>query len=303
MMRKVTAAVAVWVALVIFAAVTVLAEPGNGEEGDAAPHMPYETVIGVGELLLSNIPNGLITNGPVFLLFPTENVTITRNSLPFAYIPGTPIELAGQYVVSVTMEVQLRVDVFHFRVVTTPINDLAEFTAPEGFDITEALVDGIPMQILDPRVFPVWEDGEYHLTFTGRDAQYGVTVHIKRTPPQLVFMRLTESGSMEGMTVPEDGDGMFEGPVVFAPAEQGDNLLTIQVIFNRSAYSPTNNTLTEPGRYRLTVTDVAGNSTTYTFRILYIMDVPTIWIIIIASLMVVALGVYLTRNRLTMRVR
>jgi hypothetical protein len=293
-------AAVVWVTLFTF---SVLADTGNEAEANIPPLMPYEIVIGVDEILLSNVPTGLITNGPVFLMFPTENVSITRNGLPFAYIPGTPIEMPGAYVVNITLELQMQLDVHHFRIVTTPVNDLSEFTPPDGFIIEEALFDGIAMQILDPLAFPVFDDGEYRLTFASGDTRYTVAVRIKRTPPQLTFMRMTENGNMEGITVPEDGGGMFEGTVLFAPFEQGDDLFNIQVVFNRSAIIPVNNTLTEAGRYRITVTDIAGNSTTYTFRILYVMDIPTVWIIIIASVLIVLLVIYLIHNRMTLRVR
>ncbi|MCL2500717.1 MAG: hypothetical protein FWE90_10365 [Defluviitaleaceae bacterium] len=306
-MKRVLTAAAMMIIAVLLTAFTIFAdtgeETGEAAEADIPPPMPYETVIGTDEILFSNVPNGMITNDPVFLMFPMENVSITRNGLPFAYIPGTPIETAGQYVVSVTMELQLRLDVHHFRIVTTPVNDLVEFTAPDGFIIEEALIDGIAMQITDPRVFPVFDDSEYRLTFAREGTRYTVTVRIKRTPPQLVFMRMLETGHMQEIFISEDGDSFFEGPIAFAPHEQGDDVFTIQTVLNRSAYNPANNTLTEPGRYRVTVTDQAGNSTAYTFRILYVMDVPTVWIIIIASVMLVLLGVYLIHNRMTLRVR
>jgi hypothetical protein len=305
MKKTLKTATAIFVSFVFLTAtvLAVLADEADNTENNTQPPLPYETVIGVDEFIYSNVPSGLITNDPVYLMYPTENVSITRNGLPFAHIPGTPIETNGVYVVSVTLEMQLRLDVLHFRIVTTPVNDISEFTAPDGFVIEEAIVDGVAKQILDPRVFPVFDDGEYHLTFARGDTRYAVTVRINRTPPQLTFMRLTETGNMEEIFISPDGDAFFEGPVLFTPLNQGDDLFTIQTVFNRSAYVPNNNTLTEPGRYRLTVTDTAGNSTTYTFRILYIMDVPTVWIIIIASILIVTLVVYLIHNRMSIRVR
>jgi hypothetical protein len=302
---RITAAVIVWLAAFALMAFTVFADTADDEETEAyaPPPMPYEIAITADDFLLSSVPVGMTTNGPVYLMFPTENVSITRNGFPFAYIPGTPIEMGGAYVVSVSMELQLRLDVHHFRVVASPVNDITEFTPPDGFMIEEALFNGVAYQILDPLAFPAFDDGEFRLTFVREDTRYTVTVVIIRTPPQLTFMHMLVGGQMEAITVPADGDGMFEGPIVFAPFEQGDDPFSIQVVFNRSAYNPTGNTLTEPGRYRITVTDVAGNSTVYTFRILYIMDVPTVWIIVIAGILLILLCVYLIHNRVTVRVR
>jgi hypothetical protein len=36
---------------------------------------------------------------------------------------------------------------------------------------------------------------------------------------------------------------------------------------------------------------------------MYVMDVPTVWIIIIASVMLVALAAYLIHHRVTIRIR
>jgi hypothetical protein len=274
------------------------------EENTVVPegHLPpaYEFNLGGDAILTSNIPNGMITNGPVVLQFPTGEVSIQRNGIPFPYIPGTAIEMGGEYTLFVVVAYQW-VETFRFRVVTIPVNDLVEFAAPEGFVLTEVLHNGIPQVIADPHVFLITDDGDYQVTFAGGDSVHTAQVTVDRETPRLVFMRMLGDGRMEEIFVSPEGDSAFEAPVTFTP--MGDRAYTLQVVFNRAAINPAPTTLTEPGRYHITVTDAAGNQAVYTFRILYIMDVPTVWIIVIASLLIAALGIYLVHNRMTVRVR
>jgi len=280
-------------------------EDFDGLDPEREPPTPerrmYETSIGGGLSVFSSVPNGMITNGPVYLVFSSELVTLTRNGMFHPHTPGEPLEAGGIYALTMQTEDFLSVDVLSFRIITVPVNDLISFNAPYGFVLSEVILDGISLLITDPRGFETLWDGVYE--FTVSSARFGTTYEVTVTkdtvPPQLIFTQLGGGGEMEAVYISVEGNSAFEGPVIFS----GEEGYILHITLGRDVITPLHNILTEPGRYNITVTDIAGNTSFYSFRILYVMNFPTVWVIIITSALAIWLAVYLVKNRMKARVR
>jgi len=262
----------------------------------------YEYRFGENEKLTTNIPKGIITDDRVILDFTPGTLGITQNGDFISYRLGDYLTESGKY--TLVLASDFVTEVFDFTIVSTPVNFLSAYTVPEDFTIVEALFAGTSRQIPNNKSFEMNSDGDYQFTITDKDFEtvYTVSLTLKTAPPVLTFSRLTEDGEKIEVEWTEEGGDAFEGPIVYSSSEIDD--YTISVTYNRSAINtPGNHTLRESGRYRINVVDAAGNTAQYTFRIIYIMDVPTGWIIAISAILLAALTAYLIRYRIKARVR
>ncbi|MDR2531971.1 MAG: hypothetical protein LBC82_03920 [Oscillospiraceae bacterium] len=282
-------------------------EPDDIEFPD--PEIPDEpernfysySVLG-GQTLVASVPKGMITNDDVFLDFPSPLLIIMRGDTFVPFSPVEPITGNGEY--RVVMVENPEVEVFNFTIANGAVNFLNAFTAPEGFTIVEVLFDGQSQQISNEKRFATDTDGDYRFTITDSSFEtvYTVNITLRTTPPALIFSRIAKDNEIVELEWSEEGNDAFEGPIVFSSDEI--NEYTISVLYNRTPINtPNNHTLIEAGRYHITAVDTAGNSTQYTFRILYVMDVPTGWVIAIVAILLTALIIYLARNRKKVRIR
>ncbi|MDO4265433.1 MAG: hypothetical protein Q4C63_03085 [Eubacteriales bacterium] len=125
----------------------------NDETGLASAYDPttgyYRHELISGEVFYTDVPNGMITNNPVVLLT-NDNLPfrVLRDGEEIEYQQGTPISEAGSYTVFPHAEGTIYLSsyadknepLFHFRVVTGPVNDLGIFTAPEGAVLTSVTI-------------------------------------------------------------------------------------------------------------------------------------------------------------------
>jgi hypothetical protein len=266
----------------------------------------YEHYLGGGEVLISSVPNGMITDSEVFLFFPIEYFMLMRGGEFVAAELGMTVTENGHYTL-----IELDEDygvwdvlniVFSFTIAAQPVNDLVHYTVPVGFSFAEVLHNGMAQHIPNPHIFELGDDGEYQFTIVSEnyETMYTVSIVLDTTPPAIVFGR-TVNGEHTPLALTVDGNYSLYAPIIFEVTDLTE--YTIQVARNREIIFAHNNTLTQPGRYQVLVVDAAGNFSLYTFRIAYVMDVPTVWIIVITVGLFAALVIYLVRNRKKIRVR
>lgn len=276
---------------------------GGGYLPDIDDEMKYFVNLGNDLVVFCNVPNGMTTNSEVLISFPVDSFSITRDDDVYVHDAGQPLTEHGYYILAHIDNPA--VVVYSFRIVTRPLNDMTEFTIPNGFVLTTAFFGNEMFKTTDSRSAPMDNDGDYR--FIVSDDKYETSFIIEITldtaPPQLVFTNRPEDGSEPVVfEISPEGDTELIAPVVFYAAD-GEENCDVLIMLNASSARANNNTLLEPGVYRITITDTAGNSTLYTFRILYIVTVPLIWVIVIGSLLIIALGGYLMYNRKHIRVR
>ena len=260
------------------------------------PEYPFDIEIypfiyeldGLDSLLASSVPFGLITDGAVRLDALNADIRLTRDDEDFAYSLGDQIIVDGNYLVFL----EGGDAVFSFRIITVPVNDFTEYTAPAGHLIQSVRLDGAPEIALNAERYAIGQDGTYLFSIADSETEETfstVSITVDTTPPALTF-----SGW-------EIGEPRTRGPVQYYTDE--DDIRINVEIDGRPYYAEQLNTLTEDGSYTITATDAAGNVVVYTFRLASGMNASAIWVIILVIVLLGALAVFLVRNRNKARVR
>jgi len=245
-------------------------------------------VLSGGEVVRASVPNGMIWGGEVDLDL-TGDLYVTLDGIEMIWT-GAPLRENGKY--EVFLAGRPENPVFTVTVAIGPVNFIDIFTAPNGYVIIEvgleeglvpvnekslALEDGHIIIIIEQDQDPS-DGGERQRIYT--------SLEIDRTPPVLTFEGVNEDGNAYEM-------------VTFTANEP----VQIRIVRNSRPYAENIGILLEPGHYLIIVTDAAGNEVIYELRILYSMNASGWWMIVLFSAMLLALIVYLMRNRRNVRVR
>jgi len=252
--------------------------------------LPFRVWLTDKDFMYTSVPNGMITNMEVRLIYPTGLVYITLDGEAF-FPDGEIFGINGRYEIF-SIEDPYR-PFFVFTVASGPVNFLEVFTAPNGYIITDATFNYDACEIEDDRSLSL-EDGFYAIyIMEDRTPPAGVErqtfmIHliIDRTHPLLYFNGVDEEGNAFG-------------EVTFA----ADKEVSIRIVRNGSHYAENLWILDEPGHYLIIAVDLAGNEIVYELRILYRMDAAGWWIIALFAALVLGLVAYLIRNRMKIRVR
>ena len=241
----------------------------------------------------SDVPFGMITDGPVRLGYTVPVIMLMRDGEDVGVFSGSLFSQDGEYTAYLLSGEQ----VFSFRIIGTPVNDLTEYVAPLGFYIQTVRLEGEPETATESAVnadsYELEHDGTYVFTIASSedDEVFGVvTMTLDTTPPELSF------------TGWQDGQESVPGPVEFFSDEEG---VTIEVTLDGEEYIADLNTLTLLGSYVITATDLAGNEAVYIFSLAPSEEtnMSAIWLIIIVVLILGAIATYLIRNRMKAKVR
>ncbi|MCL2029915.1 MAG: hypothetical protein FWG93_00055 [Oscillospiraceae bacterium] len=282
----------------------ILPDPDPIDNPELPVSLPHTVPIpgGVGEIR-SSVPHDLVTNTAVSVEFPSH-LYITRDGELFSWTPGDVLADPGFYEIG-SPDVA-PAPLFRFRIVRGPVNDLPEYTAPNGFFIREVSYNET-LFVVHSISYPLEEDGAYFLILQEGspenfvevpedvDPESGwvppemiyVSVEIDRTPPVLTF---------EGL---DDEDTAY-GPVSWSADEPN---VSIRVVRNNKHYDYNLWELSETGQYLIIASDAAGNESLYALTLRYDMNAAAIWTIVIAALLLSSLAGYLIYYRRHLRVR
>lgn len=212
----------------------------------------------------STVPKGMISSQPVELSLSSGCVGIIDYEGEATTMSGSrrfaekgnyqikilsyqaPEEMAGDYHLYETN--------FCFAIVGREDGRLGAVPAPEGFLITQVLLEGEPLPVENPRCFFLGEDGSYRVTYQATDfpeLELATEFFRDTTAPFLSFS-------------PEP-----EGHVVFGMAEffpsQPD--CKVYLSYNGEQGYAVSSQLTVAGHYRLRVEDEVGNGREYQLQI------------------------------------
>lgn len=236
------------------------------------------------DIVYANVADGMIVKGKVSIKIPdtvTAKLYWEGHAMDF---PGGNISHLGSYTVEVT-DNTTTTRLFSFMIVDSRTNQVLNFNVPEGFRITRATLEGEEIDFTRKFV-DMSKEGHYVIAYecskAGVSSILDVTVDV--TPPTVV---------LEGV----DEDGKARGPVAITHVVSEDTLLITR---NGDEYKNMfSNVLTQSGRYVVTVTDPAGNSTQYRFTIMIYLD-KNAWIFsglfLLVVIVVVSLFVYFRKN-------
>lgn len=248
----------------------------------------------------STVPNGMITEQTVRVELPDGAIgTVEKDNEEVSLMADGIFLEPGSYRLKLvfyqsqsaeTEEYHIYEVIHEFTIIEEKNGSLACVDAPDQFEISEVIKDGIKQNNPDPQSYVFDGDGVYEVRY--QDIKTG-TIQLKTsfnrdtTPPSLIFSKDITQKSVTA-------------PLEFTTTEPD---CTVMAFYNGNRSQVFTNTLTAPGVYELDVYDTAGNRNSYhvTIRKTYkLIDTP---LIILALIFLIGLGGNLLFLRRNMRVK
>lgn len=235
----------------------------------------------------SSVAYGMVTTEPVSISLPNGVIgTLYHDGVAvenpdFGYIADP-----GSYVLSVSGSSSQTVQPLSFTIVNITTGALDSYQVPQGFSITSIVRDSEQQPFVADEASLITE-GDYIVTYqcNATGLTYSLSVNVDHTPPQLELANVR--------------DGVAGGPVDISDVEEG---CAISITCDGKPISY-NKRLTQNGIYRIVLTDIAGNTNIYNFRITFYFNVTSILFIITVIGLIAALLGYLLFTRKHLRVR
>ena len=255
----------------------------------------YSINLLTGDSFSSNIPDGMITNNAVLFL-PGDNMRfeLYRNGEAVEYQGGEYISESGDYILipvidNLDYESYYRANkpMLRFRILTGSVSDLGVYNAPQINEITAVRhgdTDVTEKAMITERSASLPEDGRWEIDLNGEAGSTTVVINRDTVPP--VFNVTTEPNTARIEYVSDD--------IADAVLMRGNQEIS-------RGQLPT--VITDVGRYKLTVYDLAGNETTKDFSVMYRINVFAILAILMVIALVGALLIFLRRVKTNVRVR
>ena len=232
----------------------------------------------------SSVANGMITNDAVRISIPDGlEYVLNRDGQQVSIGALNALNEEGIYDLSFPSQSAFTL---RFTIVNEKTADLFEYRMPEHFRVSEVQKNGTPVDTASG-VADLSAEGNYLVTYlcTETGIPYQLALSVDRTPPVLALTAVV--------------DGVAKGPVDLSDLEEGAQL-SVKLDGNDEGYTTL---LTKSGSYVVTVTDRAGNSTVYKFKLQVYFNTSSIVFLVLFPVLVIALAVYLVHSRKHLRVR
>ena len=231
----------------------------------------------------STVPNGMMGNLPVEFNIPGYVESVLKiNGWEEEFLGDETFSEQGNYELTVTNPITGEEFLFFFVMLPryTNISGMT-YMPPPGYEIASLVKDGAAFPYdVNGAVFA--SDGLYIIQLTGEYGfpQYTVDLTIDTVAPTLEIIGV------------EDGKAV-DAEVVFW-SDDPDAMITVFLGGNEIQ---SNGTLTKDGKYRITITDPAGNYNEYEFAIPYRMNKTAVLLVVLVVLILGGGAVYFLRLR------
>ena len=222
----------------------------------------------------ADIYDNAIVNSMTFTANENLTVNVTKNDEAIAYAFGEVLTEPGNYVVTLTDELG-NIETYSFTI-TDPLVQSFFHNFDDVLGLDKVSVNGEETR-LNYGDLTLDKSGTYEIAVTVNGKDYTFTVTVDSTAPAITLTGVENNGSTKGSVTLSD---LTEKATVEV-YKDGEKI----------EYS-LGSELTEVGQYRIVLTDELGNSTEYTFEILYSVNGGAVALIVIAVLVVV--GVIVT---------
>lgn len=221
----------------------------------------YKNVLRNSMAFYTDVPNGMITKREVTLRTSDDlSFTIYKDGQPYEYDPEQKISETGSYtVIPVAEDVvyydayQSETPTFSFRIIGQAVNDLSVYRAPEGFSITDIMVDGLAadsIKLIGKDAALLREDGRYTISISDGDRTIDTDFVLDRIRPR--FYVSTEKNKAQFVYKSTD----VKETVIY----KDKKLISSGTIQNQ---------VKEPGNYEVYAIDAAGNKGRSQFTVKY----------------------------------
>ena len=238
------------------------------------------------QVVRSNVADGMITEQRVSISSDAGvALEVYLNGERLQSISGGTFQTSGEYVVMyVGGTVPERL--FSFTIVPKLCNSVTGYILPNGFEFTEATLNGEPISF-EKNYIKFSEEGNYdiHYRCIKTNVSYQLLLTTDFTGPVLSLENVKE--------------GKAQGPVDISEAKNAAHL----TIYHNGEQITRKDVLTESGEYHIELADEAGNKTTYTFTILIYFDGNSWLFFLLIFGSCVSIVIYLVHSRKHLRVR
>ncbi len=176
-----------------------------------------------------------------------------------------------------------------FTIVSKITGDIDRYKLPSGFTVSSIVYEGEEADVSDKHEVDLSGEGRYQIRYrcipTG--IEYMLDVEMDHTAPEF---------TLSGVE-----NGMARGPVTLEGVEKDD---TVAVTFNgEEANLPLGGVFKNVGRYKITVTDKAGNNREESFTIRMYLNYQSIIFFILAVGIIAGTVTFMVLTRNNMRIR
>ena len=208
--------------------------------------------------VISSVPNKMITTDSVSI--DTEggvSVSIYLDGELLDEVDFSDIDMIGSYAVVAT-SADSEDQVLSFTIIPEKTGMISSYQLPEGFELTEVILDDEEQDITDKNMVKLKKDGEYVISYRCKatGVEYGLKTEIDHTPPAL---------EIDGVE-----DNKARGAVTVSGIDRND---TVEMTMDGEEYDlPKDGVIKMPGKYEISVTDDAGNTVSDEFEIKFYLD-------------------------------
>ncbi len=237
----------------------------------------YEVTFENGRTLAANVPEGYVGPGAVELSVSEGRVKLYRDDQPVEFTQGQSLTEPGYY--------RLEADGQPWSfVIASAVRQMDSYPAPAGMAITGAALDGEPRKLSSDRYVSMKEDGLYQIFMTGEDREELEVFLKKDTQAPQVQVAVT-GGTADIQYLSDDVE-------TIVLEKNGE----VQSGF--SGYA-----IKDPGAYRLTVSDEAGNVSSQEFTVRYRLNIYAVAAIVLILLVAAGVVVFVMHMKKNVKVR
>jgi len=271
------------------------AEGGSDSESAAAPDVPavvereqnYEPTTGNyivtlenGKKLNASVPEGYIGSGSVYLKVSEGDAITTklyRNDQLVDFVNDSAVTEYGRY----------RVDVdgcSYFFTLAYEVGQMEYYPAPAGMDFTEASLNGEAISLTSDQYVEMKEDGTYAIVMSGDHGErFEVTLIKDTVAPEMIVTASKSAAEIQYLS---------------------NDIASLELVRNGELVSGFNSTsVTEPGKYTLTIMDKAGNSSTASFTLKYQVNLYGVLAVVLVIAAIAGLGGFVVYTKKNTKVR
>lgn len=236
----------------------------------------YVITLENGKELTASVPEGYIGSGSVFLHVSESDAAETK-----LYKDDELVEFAND--TSVTEYGQYRVDLNGYSCFFTLAKEVGQmdyYPAPAGMKFTEVYLNDEVLPLASEHYAELSMDGTYAFVMSGEAGERLEVVLKKDTiAPEMNIILSKNTAAIQYLS---------------------DDITTVELIKNGTVVSGFGGTsITEPGKYTLTISDAAGNCTSKSFSLSYQVNmygVLAVMLIILTIIGIVVFVIYTKRN-------
>ncbi len=240
----------------------------------------YLVTLENGYQLVSTIPEGYVGPRNVQVTVAEEQSDLVKvycDDAEIEYVRGNQFTEPGQY------RVVLDGYAYSFTI-SSYVNHISQYPAPAGMTFTSCTIDGEKVELESERYVTMDRDGEYHLTMEGEAGEVlEVTLKKDTSAPQFTVNIKSGTANVQYLT---DDTALIELTKDGKPVEKFGGY-----------------TISTPGKYTLTVTDHAGNSTAQDFTLNYQVNGYGIAAVVLVIVLIAGVAAFVVRTKKSITIR